>query len=193
MGEVLIYVCFERVGWRGIVSSGSSEIDFYPNTHAITVDFCLEASSKEGHTLFLTSFYFGYINVLQHTPLKLVLCLIELIRLLSIEVQYIFNSSQSVCKDGLENSCCILLWVVKRNWDLLYVYVTSIIVMPALRGHTECWVTQNAGPPSLGYISVNNLKRNKADQGRCLCFLGSLHSDKCRLKFIEKRLDLKII
>lgn len=134
-----------------------------------------------------------YKYVLQHTPLKLVLCLIELILLLSIEVQYIFNSSQSVCKDGLENSCCILLWVVKRNWDLLYVYVTSIIVMPALRGHTECWVTQNAGPPSLGYISVNNLKCNKADQGRCLCFLGSLHSDKCRLKFIEKRLDLKII
>lgn len=91
------------------MSSGSSEIDFYPNTHAITVDFCLEASSKEGHTLFLTSFYFGYINVLQHTPLKLVLCLIELILLLSIEVQYIFNSSQSVCEDGLENSCCILL------------------------------------------------------------------------------------
>lgn len=73
------------------MSSGSSEIDFYPNTHAITVDFCLEASSKEGHTLFLTSFYFGYINVLQHTPLKLVLCLIELILLLSIEVQYIFK------------------------------------------------------------------------------------------------------
>lgn len=89
------------------MSSGSSKIDFYPNTH--TVDFCLEESSKEGHILFSTSFCFRYINVLQHTPLKLVLCLIELILLLSIEVQYIFNSSQSVCKDGLENSCCILL------------------------------------------------------------------------------------
>lgn len=53
--------------------------------------------------------------------------------------------------------------------------------------------SHNAGSPSLGYISVNNLKWNKADQGRCLCFLGSLHSDKCRLKFIEKRLDLKIV
>lgn len=111
---------------------------------------------------------------------------------MSIENQYSFNCS--VIKDGLENTGCLLLWVMNRNWDILFesyiriVYVTSVVMPVKQEG-----VPQNAGSPSLGYISVNNLKWNIADQGRCLCFLGSLHSDKCRLKFIEKRLDLKII
>lgn len=64
MGEVLIYVCFERVGWRGIVLSGLSEIDFYFNIYVIIVDFCLEVLFKKGYILFLILFYFGYINVL---------------------------------------------------------------------------------------------------------------------------------
>lgn len=62
MGEVLIYVCFERVGWRGIVLSGLSEIDFYFNIYI--VDFCLEVLFKEGYILFLILFCVRYINVL---------------------------------------------------------------------------------------------------------------------------------